>query len=234
MVAVPARNEQDHIEACVRSIRTAVANVRDVMVVAVVASDGSTDDTEGVINRLHRPWAPVHLIRGRWQSAGGARRAAIVHGLTVATHAGHVDTHAVWIATTDADTIVAPDWLAAHIAYAEAGFDAVAGTVDLIRDDDLTNPLLTAFTESYTIDADSHPHVHGANMGVRADAYLAADGFPHIDVAEDHALWNELRRQNYRTISPLNVRVSTSARRSGRAVGGFADTMAGILGRRGA
>jgi len=229
VVAVPARNEQDRIERCLRSIRTAIANVRNVMVVVVVASDGSTDETDQIVNRLHRPYAPVHLLRGRWQSAGGARRAAIFHGLTVAAHAAHTDTHAVWIATTDADTVVDADWLASHIAYADTGFDAVAGTVDLLEDDDLTSPLLTAFSEMYTIDGDSHPHVHGANMGVRADAYLAADGFPHIGVAEDHALWNELRRQEYRTISPLNVRVSTSARLTGRAVGGFADTMAAML-----
>ena len=76
---------------------------------------------------------------------------------------------------------------------------------------------------------DSHDHVHGANFGMRGSAYCAADGFPDIDVAEDHALWNELRRRKFRLVSPVDLRVSTSTRLVGRAAGGFADTCAEIV-----
>ena len=33
-----------------------------------------------------------------------------------------------------------------------------------------------------------HSHVHGANLGFRAAAYLRADGFPDVPTGEDRAL----------------------------------------------
>ena len=49
------------------------------------------------------------------------------------------------------------------------------------------------FRETYEIRPDgSHPHVHGANLGVRADAYLRAGGWADLRTAEDHDLWRRL------------------------------------------
>ncbi len=38
-----------------------------------------------------------------------------------------------------------------------------------------------------------HPHVHGANLGVRASAYLGGRGFPPLAVQRGPALWDALR-----------------------------------------
>jgi hypothetical protein len=40
-----------------------------------------------------------------------------------------------------------------------------------------------------TYEDGTHPHVHGANLGIRADAYSDAGGWNDLTVAEDHCLW---------------------------------------------
>ena len=37
----------------------------------------------------------------------------------------------------------------------------------------------------------THAHVHGANLGIRADAYLDVGGWSDASLAEDHCLWNQ-------------------------------------------
>jgi hypothetical protein len=68
--------------------------------------------------------------------------------------------------------------------------------------------------------------VHGANLGVRADAYLDVGGWRDVRVSEDHCLWNRLIRRGWRLRSPTASVVLTSGRLRGRARGGFADTLA--------
>ncbi len=135
------------------------------------------------------------------------------------------------MATTDADSQVAADWLARQLHYASRGADAVAGTIDLIDDPDRSPEVAEMFRRIYNLGRDSHTHVHAANLGVRASAYLAVGGFSELKVAEDHALWNELRRHSFHCVSPLDVRVSTSARLRARAPGGFGDTLDAVLAR---
>ena len=69
---------------------------------------------------------------------------------------------------------------------------------------------------------DTHRHVYGANLGVRADAYLDVGGFPPDGAGEDHGLWGRLRAAGYTLAQPVGVRVRTSARLHGRADGGLA------------
>jgi hypothetical protein len=67
--------------------------------------------------------------------------------------------------------------------------------------------------------------VHGANLGVRADAYADAGGWSDLTVAEDHCLWSRVRARGWRTIASVGSVVLTSGRLHGRARGGFADTL---------
>jgi hypothetical protein len=67
--------------------------------------------------------------------------------------------------------------------------------------------------------------VYGANLGVRADAYLAVGGFPPVGAGEDAALWRALAAAGLPTASPTSVRVRTSGRLHGRARGGLADLL---------
>lgn len=83
------------------------------------------------------------------------------------------------------------------------------------------------FRLSYLIRADgTHPHVHGANLGIRADVYLRSGGWSDRATAEDHDLWNRLFQNRAKRLSVGWVRVLTSGRRIGRAPHGFAAALA--------
>jgi hypothetical protein len=83
------------------------------------------------------------------------------------------------------------------------------------------------FRGSYHIHADgTHPHVHGANMGVRADASLKAGGWLALETAEDHDLWHRLRHSGHCALSAAKLQVTTSGRKTGRAPHGFAEALA--------
>jgi cellulose synthase/poly-beta-1,6-N-acetylglucosamine synthase-like glycosyltransferase len=131
-----------------------------------------------------------------------------------------------WIANTDADSRPARDWIAQHLRFAQLGYAAVAGVVQVESMDGLAAREITELFEYYVVNKDgSHPHVHGANLGVRADAYLDAGGWSDLALAEDHCLWSRVKARNWQTIASTSSVVLTSGRLVGRATGGFADTL---------
>jgi hypothetical protein len=133
-----------------------------------------------------------------------------------------------WIAATDADTTVPPGWIADHLALARRGWSAVAGAVEVIDFSGQPAGAAAAWRADYAaqVRADgTHGHVHGANLGCRADAYLDVGGWPPLPLAEDHALWGALRRRGWPAAASSASRVTTSGRALARAVGGFADTL---------
>ncbi|MEX3824233.1 glycosyltransferase family 2 protein, partial [Paraburkholderia sp. BR14262] len=125
-------------------------------------------------------------------------------------------------AFTDADSHVAPDWLAAQLALAA---DAVCGPVS-VDDWSALAPCARATWERRYRDADGHRHIHGANLGVAAHAYLRAGGFPPLACSEDVALVDLLIATGATLAWSAAPRVVTSGRRDARTRGGFGDTLA--------
>lgn len=128
--------------------------------------------------------------------------------------------------STDADSTVPPDWFDVQLEAAGDGHIAIAGVVRL---DDAADPLLVAqFESTYRKHLDgSHPHVHGANLGFRADAYLSAGGWPTLATGEDHDLWKRLAPLGA-TIASARLSVTTASRLIGRAPAGFATDLADL------
>ena len=137
-----------------------------------------------------------------------------------------VSTAAIWLATTDADTRVPLRWLSRQLEYAEAGWDAVAGTVTVSDWTGHPPQLPGLFAARYMHDDRSHPHVHGANMGLRASAYLAAGGFKALRTAEDHDLLRALAAAGTTALHAADISVETSSRHNGRAPHGFSQLLA--------
>jgi hypothetical protein len=132
-----------------------------------------------------------------------------------------------WLANTDADCAVPSDWLLRQLAVAQRGVEAVAGIVEVDSFAEHKPEVKELFRLSYTIRPDgTHPHVHGANIGVRADAYLRTGGWMEIATAEDHDLWGRLQRGGHERLSDATLHVLTSGRRVGRAPLGFAGALA--------
>ena len=103
-------------------------------------------------------------------------------------------TAGTWLLSTDADTTVPVDWVAAHRRHAADGVHAVAGLADLAATDHLADAALSCYRAivEHGLHGATHHHVYGANLGVRADAYLAVGGFPPDGAGEDHGLWQRL------------------------------------------
>jgi Glycosyltransferase like family 2 len=222
VVAVPARNEASWIGRTLSSIQCSVRQLSASVATTVsIACDSCIDDTAAEIRRADHNDSTAMIVEGTWQSVGGARRAAVQRGLDALLATG-LSLERIWIASTDADTTVQPDWLTRQLLYAEVGVHAVAGIVNLRRDADLTRVTEEIFCEMYRVPLHGHSHVHGANLGVRADAYTAAGGYPVLLASEDRELWNSLLTAGYRCHASSDLRVETSARLHGRVEEGFA------------
>lgn len=216
IVAIPARDEANSIRTCIRSVDQAAAEI-SVPVVVVVAADSCKDETASIARTTVTELCDVIVIEGVWGRAGAARAAAVRRGLD------HLQQESgpVWIANTDADCVVPALWLRIQLDLATDA-DAVAGIVEL-DPDSTASTMLEAFAASYVLHGDEHGHVHGANIGICAGAYLAAGGWcVDTTVGEDHVIWGALSDLGHRVRQTTRLRVRTSARTRSRVVGGFA------------
>lgn len=69
---------------------------------------------------------------------------------------------------------------------------------------------------------DGHPHVHGANLGIRGDAYLGLGGWRPLATGEDTELAARAAQAGHPGITrTASIPVVTSIRRAGRAPSGF-------------
>ena len=206
-VVVPAHDEETLLPACLAALRDA-ANALRLPVHVVVVADACTDQTAAVARA-----AGAGVIGIRARRVGAARAAGMRELLRLTSGA---DPAAVWLATTDADTLVPPDWLRRQLDYANAGWDVVLGTVTVTDWDGHPPHVPVAFAERYAFGSGPHPHVHGANLGIRASAYLAAGGFPPLRTAEDHALLAAATRAGCMVAQASDIAVETSGRRLAR------------------
>ena len=211
-VVVPAHDEEDLLPACLVALRKAAGQARIPAHLLVVA-DACTDGTAVV---AADGGAEVIGIRAR--NVGAARAAGLAELLRRTADA---DPAAVWLATTDADTVVPPGWLRRQLSYARHGWDMVLGTVTVTDWTGHPPHTQAVFAAMYESGPGPHPHVHGANLGIRASAYLAAGGFKPLATAEDHALMVAAAEAGCRVLQASDITVQTSARRQARAPRGF-------------
>jgi glycosyltransferase involved in cell wall biosynthesis len=239
IIAIPVRNEIERIEACLRAIDVQVGLAPGSLGL-VLFLNNCTDGTDALVTRL----VPTLSIPVRVESedfsgahAGWARRRAM-------------DAAAAWlgdagiILSTDADSRVPPNWVARNRAAIEAGADAVAGRVELDaaeaallppslpargRLEDIYDALITE--AEARIDPDPHDPwpchrtAIGATLAVTREAYRAVGGMPEIPLGEDGAFIARLIEHGLRVRHATDVCVTISARLTGRAPGGVADTI---------
>ena len=223
-VVVPAHDEEDRIRKCLTSIEVARRRVEDCGVVtslAVVLDD--CGDRTGTLARVCIR-ATDAVVCHNAHNVGRSRQ----RGFDTASRlAGSAPWRQLWLATTDADTVVPPDWLARQVRWACRGADAVAGSVRV--DSFAEHPAGTSTRYRQLVrrlrGREEHPHIHGANLGVRASALRAVGGVPPLRSGEDRALWEALGRAGFRRMSVNDFTVTTSGRAVGRAPEGFAELL---------
>lgn len=215
-VVLPANDEEELLPRCLRALDAAVDALRRseprlaIMLVVVLdaCSDGSADVAAG-----HE--VQVRSINEGCVGAARTAGAAAAHDL-LGVGVEHDERH-VWLACTDADSVVPTNWLTDHVASARAGVDLVLGRV---RPDplDLDEATHREWSRRHTSTRPTD-HVHGANLGVRWSVFAAAGGFPSIPEHEDVLLVEAVLAAGAR-VGP-GPEILTSGRRIGRVPGGF-------------
>lgn len=221
-VLIPARNEEELLPRCLHSVQASRSLLPSTCTSdVIVISDSSSDRTHEIAESiLGGSGAVVCTGVG---VVGTAR--ALAASIALQRFAGRPED--CWFANTDADCEVPIRWLTDQLCTAARGFHAVAGIVDVHDFSEHQSQVAQRFRDTYLIEPDgTHPHVHGANLGVRADAYLRAGGWASLATAEDHDLWGRLHASGHARVSDAALQVVTSGRRVGRAPLGFADALA--------
>jgi len=207
-ILIPAHNEQDLLEQClsaaVRASKHGLLAGEPVEVLVVL--DSCTDRSAQIVSGF-----PVLSLHIDARNVGQARAA----GAQVLLERG-----ARWISCTDADSRVAEDWLVAQLGL---GADAVCGTVTVEHWDPSFDESAQIRYHSHYQARDGHRHIHGANLGVSADAYRWAGGFAPLTCDEDVQLVRQLELLGADIAWSHRPQVHTSARLDSRARGGFGD-----------
>ncbi len=212
-VVIPAHNEAALIGRCLTSVRDAAARLFDstgVAATVVVVADSCTDSTVEVANQHG---VDVLLLQAR--CVGRARDAGVRH---VLAGSGPSDGSRVWVAMTDADSTVTPDWLKAQHRSATDGIGLWIGSVqpDPVS---ISAPVLREWRARHH--HSDQVHVHGANLGFTAATFLRAGGFPPVTEHEDVAFVRAALEAGC-TWAEGGPTVRTSGRTHGRTPGGFA------------
>ncbi|OBB60124.1 glycosyl transferase [Mycobacterium sp. 852013-51886_SCH5428379] len=212
-VVVPAHNEVEALPRTLRALGTAVL-CSPVPTLIVVVLDSCTDGSERLIGQFG---PEVHFVSVDAGNVGAARAAGFDHARSVCAD---VPAEQTWYATTDADTTVNANWVLRMI---DAEVDMVLGTVRVTDwrryPADVVRRYLRAYYSRFT--RTGHGHIHGANMGFRADAYWRMGGFRALASGEDVDLVRRFETAGMRIRRDPELSVATSARRDARAPGGF-------------
>jgi len=217
IVVVPVHNEEALLPRCVDSIGAAIggvqAQIRERLEIDVTFVLDACDDrsTEIAAN------SPFEWTSIRANNVGIARASGIDLALL---RRPPDDLRRVWIANTDADSAVPANWLAHQIGLAAAGAQLMIGTV---RPDpgDLDPARRARWSATHT-PGEANGHVHGANLGVRADVYRNAGGFEPAPEHEDVRFVERVRAFGAREEATDACWVLTSGRSRGRTPGGYA------------
>lgn len=241
-VALPVKDEAENLWSVLETLTCQVDSrnqpIDPRLFEIIILANNCGDETAAVARRFAQKSGlpPIHTVEicfpAEQAHVGRARRTVMDEAyrrLTRTTQKRGV------IATTDGDTLVAPDWIAATLCEINLGADSVSGRITLDPDElatldaptrrfhlqDAGYRLLAAELEGFldSQSGDPHPRHHqhfGASFAVTTAAYRRAGGLPVLPYLEDLAFYQSLLRIDARFRHSPRVRVKTSARRTGR------------------
>ena len=234
-VVVPARDEEELIGACLDAL-AAQRGVAAVVWEVIVVLDACTDDTAGRVAEAaaRHPQLRLGVLRGPGRGAGPARRVGMDAAAARLAPDG-------LIACTDADSTVAPDWVAAQLAAAAAGARAIGGRIEIAPAEMAQLPpgvardrlrrqrrrhRLVLSDPGPPGSTSEHWQFSGASLAVTADVYRRVGGMGPDRALEDEAFERALIAHGVPIHRSLAVRVTTSGRLVGRAESGLAHDLA--------
>ena len=244
-IVVPARNEEQLLPRALDALRLQRdLNGRSLphsTYEVIVLLNNCTDSSQSVAAHYQQshPTFQLHISTCTLPSdqahVGTARRLLMDTAHHRLEHTSHPFPA---ILSTDADTIVAPDWVARNLDAIEAGADVVGGVIHLFPDDlaalrahnpgtylayqlDRQLQALVAQLESI-LDPDladpwpRHLQHFGASLACTPEVYALAGGLPPVIPLEDVAFIDALRKVGARIRHCPDTHIFTSARLDGR------------------
>jgi glycosyltransferase involved in cell wall biosynthesis len=230
VVIVPARNEEARIGACLEALAGQVEvdpSAFEVVIVLDRCVDGTAEAVEAT--RARTGHLTVHTVPGPGRGAGAARAAGMDIACARLESLGRPDG---LLASTDADSRVAPDWIARQLEAVAAGAEAIGGEVLLDPGEAAALPpgvlarreadLAVRAREAAARGPAEHAHFSGASLGITPRAYRRAGGMAWIAALEDQELEDRLAAAGIAIHRLRPVSVVTAARTDGRAERGLA------------
>lgn len=214
-IVIPAHNEALTIMDCLTSVRCAIEQLpSSVSAYPLVVLDSCTDETLSLVKS-----AKVEYLTCDYRCVGRVRDLGFCHAIANGAN---------WLACTDADSIVAVDWLTQQMAHLkQQPTEMICGVVSVDNWAHLSSQTQQAYEAHYR-DMMGHRHIHGANLSFRSEAYLAVGGFTPLACHEDVDLVKKFENQGYPITWSNKVRVTTSSRLQARAKEGFAAFLANL------
>jgi len=237
-VVVPARNEEELVVSCLEALAEQEGVCPEEYEVLLVL-DRCTDETEARVQEIAdaQPRFGLHFLDGPGKGSGYARRVGME--LASARLLGLGWTKGL-IASTDADTVVAPDWLAAQLQAVSRGALAIGGRIEL-AEGSLPESISrwhtergrrrhkSLLSEPEQLGKAEHWQFSGASLALTAKIYREIGGLEPRVALEDEHLENVLRLHGVPIERLTSVRVTTSARLVGRAKEGLARDLAAAV-----
>lgn len=235
-VIIPARNEAERIGACLTALAGQCGNRVSIILVVNNTTDFTEKIAEYTACQLGLALEVLDCQLPSDQGVGTARRLGCDHAIQVVRHLQYV-------LTTDADCIVAPDWISRNIAHLSE-VDAVCGKIGLIEEEagilggmdrtlatnegvyrNLVQQFYAQHAEGCDDIAGTHGEAAGASLAFRAKVYRGVGGFDPVKCGEDRRIVRKLRSFGHAVRHADDVLVRASCRLTGRAAGGMSDAL---------
>jgi cellulose synthase/poly-beta-1,6-N-acetylglucosamine synthase-like glycosyltransferase len=192
-IIIPARNEKENIEDCLRSISS--QDVPSHLIEIIVIDDASEDGTVQAIQRAQQelPGLSIKLLK----NDGAGKKSALLSGINAST--GKL------IITTDADTIHHKDWLRAIVSfYEEHKPSMIIAPLAYTREQSVFEKLQSlevcglVGAGAATAQLGMPVMCNGANLAFDRDAFHAAGGYGSSTLAsgDDVMLMTRIHAHN--------------------------------------
>jgi glucosyl-3-phosphoglycerate synthase len=237
-VVVPARNEEALIGSCLEALATQTG-VGSFEYEVLLILDRCTDETEARAREtaVDHPRLRLHLLAGPGEGSGPTRQVGMDAACARLLRVGRPEG---LIACTDADTVVAPDWLTAQLRAVSRGARAIGGRIELADDGSLPESVWRRYAEQGRRRHErllsgpgpkgetQHWQFSGASLTLTAAVYREIGGLEPLPALEDEGLERVLLEHRIPIERLLSVRVTTSPRLVGRAGRGLSYDLARI------
>jgi cellulose synthase/poly-beta-1,6-N-acetylglucosamine synthase-like glycosyltransferase len=179
-VIVAARNEDLHIEQCIRSLLRQDYPLEKYAI--VVVDDQSTDQTATIVERMSKEHANVRLLRLLERPTNVSPKIyALSEGIRISA--------SDLVFTTDADCVVSPKWLSSMVKHFDEGVGVVSGVTLFIEDQSIPRLLyefqsIDLFSQTAcgagAIGMNAVNNCNGSNMAFRRAAFTEVGGYSSI------------------------------------------------------